>query len=210
MPEGLLPNPENENLIPFSEVVSRAKRAGVGFGKGDPNNRFRYYTKIGLLPHAKRKSFGAANPVGAYPESVVERLIQIDGQLRDGKSVQQLLREQRDDTEKRGQKGLEGLPAGITITPIPQIKPPPERPHVQVPKIGTSPPSEELPALQEPGTNQLKPAKSVLAHPLTLGALTLATVLAGPLLYFLNTDFRNNTNDILSYLTALNPKTIKK
>src|SRR4030067_1300012 len=113
MPEGLLPNPENENLIPFSEVVSRAKRAGVGFGKGDPNNRLRYYTKIGLLPHAKRKSFGGANPVGAYPESVVERLIEIDGQLKDGKSVQQLLRESMPGREK-SQPSIENLPAGGT------------------------------------------------------------------------------------------------
>lgn len=56
MPEGLLPNPINDNLIPFDEVVSRAKHAGVDFGKGNPFNRLRYYTKIGLLPHAKKEN----------------------------------------------------------------------------------------------------------------------------------------------------------
>ncbi len=100
MPKGLMPDPNplhqpgggGENLIPFDEVVARAKRAGVNFGKGSPFNRLRYYTKIGLLPHAKRKSFAGGSPIGAYPESVVEALVEIDEKLKGGFSVQAILR----------------------------------------------------------------------------------------------------------------------
>jgi len=48
---------KNEKLISIDEVIERAKKLGVDFGKGDPRNRLRYYVKIGLLPHAKRKVF---------------------------------------------------------------------------------------------------------------------------------------------------------
>lgn len=86
-------NNESEKLISIDEVVKRAKEKGVDFGKGDPKNRLRYYTKIGLIPHAKRKSFNGSPPVGAYPESVVETLIEIDREIKEGKSVQQIKRE---------------------------------------------------------------------------------------------------------------------
>jgi len=50
-------NEKNGNLISINEVIERAKKLGVDFGKGDPRNRLRYYVKIGLLPHAQRKVF---------------------------------------------------------------------------------------------------------------------------------------------------------
>src|SRR3990170_3979324 len=110
MPERILParnathsvagGPDyGENLISFDEVVARAKRAGVQFGKGDPYNRLRYYTKIGLLPHAKRKSFHGANPAAAYPEYVVDILIQIDKELQARKSIQAILRDEKVERE---------------------------------------------------------------------------------------------------------------
>ena len=100
MPEGLVPDPNppvgGDTLIPFDEVITRAKRLGVNFGKGNPLNRLRYYTKIGLLPHAKRRSFGGRSSVGAYPESVVYTLAQIGDQLKAGKSIQAILREKKE------------------------------------------------------------------------------------------------------------------
>jgi DNA-binding transcriptional MerR regulator len=85
-----------EKLIKIDELIKRAKFFGVDFGKGDPKNRLRYYTKIGLLPHALRKSFNG-KIVGAYPEWVLKRLVEIDKQLKEGKSIQEIKRK----TEKK-------------------------------------------------------------------------------------------------------------
>jgi hypothetical protein len=46
---------KEEKLIKIDEIIERAKELGVDFGKGDPKNRLRYLTKIGLLPHCQRK-----------------------------------------------------------------------------------------------------------------------------------------------------------
>ena len=37
------------------KLIKQAKKEGVQFGRGDPYNRLRYYTKIGWLPHMTRK-----------------------------------------------------------------------------------------------------------------------------------------------------------
>src|SRR4030065_372726 len=128
MPEGLLlpihggeqprvkADPTGENLISFAEVIDRVKRAGLKFGKTTPTNRLRYLTKIGLLPKAVRKSFAGQPPSGAYPEYVVDILIQIDRELKAGKSVQAILREQRAENSEQQENAQEqtvavGLPA---------------------------------------------------------------------------------------------------
>ncbi|KPJ73611.1 hypothetical protein AMJ48_00015 [Parcubacteria bacterium DG_74_1] len=84
---------DNGNLISIDDVIFRAKSRGVDFGKGDPRERLRYLTKIGLLPHAKRKSFNGQPPNGAYPEYIIELLSEIDGKLKAGKSIQELKKE---------------------------------------------------------------------------------------------------------------------
>jgi DNA-binding transcriptional MerR regulator len=94
---------QEEKLISIDELIERAKFFGVDFGKGNPRNRLRYYTKIGLLPHAVRKSFNGQNPVGAYPESVLKILIEIDKKLKQGKKIQQIKRE----LEREGKKETE-------------------------------------------------------------------------------------------------------
>ena len=55
-----------------------AKKEGVDFGKGDPYNRLRYYTKIGWLPHMERKMSDDGEVKGHYPNWVLERLVLID------------------------------------------------------------------------------------------------------------------------------------
>ncbi len=83
-----------ENLISIDDIILRAKNRGVDFGKGDPRERLRYLTKIGLLPHAQRKSFTSGQPPnGAYPEYVVELLTEIDEKIKSGKSIQELKKE---------------------------------------------------------------------------------------------------------------------
>jgi len=84
---------EENNLISIDEVISRAKRLGVDFGKGDPRERLRYLTKLGLLPHAKRKSFNGQPSQGAYPEYVIELLKEIDEKIKAGKSIQEIKKE---------------------------------------------------------------------------------------------------------------------
>ena len=88
----MLPNNEN-NLISIDDFISRAKKLGVDFGPGNPKERLRYLTKIGLLPHVKRKSFNGQSPNGAYPEYVIELLVEIDKKIKAGKNIQALKKE---------------------------------------------------------------------------------------------------------------------
>ena len=44
-----------ESLISTEKLIEESKTKGIDFGKGDPYNRLRYYTKIGWLPHMQRK-----------------------------------------------------------------------------------------------------------------------------------------------------------
>ena len=88
---------ENENLISIKDLITKAKRFGVDFGNGDPKNRLRYYVKVGLLPHAQRKSFNGLPPDGAYPKNVLGVLLEIDKKLKAGKSI----REIKDEREKK-------------------------------------------------------------------------------------------------------------
>jgi hypothetical protein len=99
-------NGENEKLISIDEVIERAKRLGVDFGKGDPRNRLRYYVKIGLLPHAKRKVFKNKFPEGAYPEEIVWKLFEIDRMIKAGKGILQIKRkfEEREKKEREKEK----------------------------------------------------------------------------------------------------------
>lgn len=66
------------SLIKTDKLIKMAKKEGVDFGKGDPYNRLRYYTKIGWLPHMTRKKTRSGDVVGHYPKWVLNRLILID------------------------------------------------------------------------------------------------------------------------------------
>ena len=110
---------KNENLISIEEVIRRAGELGVDFGKGDPKNRLRYYTKIGLIPHAQRASFGGRPPTGAYPEYVVSILVLIDKKLKEGKSILQIKRE----LEKEREEKKEALPFRFETEKLSEISP---------------------------------------------------------------------------------------
>jgi len=92
---------KKENLISIDEVIRRAKNLGVDFGKGDPRNRLRYYVKIGLLPHAKRKVFKNNLPEGAYPEEIVWKLFEIDRMIKAGKGILQIKRELKEKEREK-------------------------------------------------------------------------------------------------------------
>src|SRR3989304_9640512 len=95
----VLPCPMNknatQNLISFDEVIRLSKLRGVDFGKGDPYNRLRYYIKIGLLPKASRKSFNGLAPAGALPIDAVDQMVEIDRKIKDGNTIQTILRESK-------------------------------------------------------------------------------------------------------------------
>jgi len=62
-----------ERLIATEDLIKEAGKRGVKFGKGNPYNRIRYYTKMGWLPHMVRKS-GKGN----FPSWALDRLITIE------------------------------------------------------------------------------------------------------------------------------------
>jgi hypothetical protein len=70
--------PAVENLISIDNLIESAKKKGIDFGKGDPYNRLRYYTKIGWLPHMVRKSDEEGGIKGHYPDWALGHLILIE------------------------------------------------------------------------------------------------------------------------------------
>jgi DNA-binding transcriptional MerR regulator len=67
-----------EELISIENLIDTAKSRGIDFGKGDPYNRLRYYTKIGWLPHMIRKKDENGSTRGHYYASAVDKLIEIE------------------------------------------------------------------------------------------------------------------------------------
>jgi hypothetical protein len=65
------------DLINVETLINEAKKRGVDFGKGDPYNRLRYYTKIGWLPHMIRKK-EEHEVIGHYPIQALEKLVLIE------------------------------------------------------------------------------------------------------------------------------------
>ncbi len=61
-----------------TKLIEAAQAKGVNFGKSNPYNRLRYYTKIGLLPHMERRRNPSGNTVGHYPDWALDRLIYIE------------------------------------------------------------------------------------------------------------------------------------
>jgi DNA-binding transcriptional MerR regulator len=94
-------NENDEKLISIDELIERAKKLGIDFGKGNPRNRLRYYVRIGLLPHAKRKVFKNNLPEGAYPENIIWKLFEIDRMIKTGKGILQIKRELEEKETKK-------------------------------------------------------------------------------------------------------------
>ncbi|HNS71445.1 MAG TPA: hypothetical protein PKK07_01840 [bacterium] len=67
-----------DNLISIDNLIESAKKKGIDFGRGDPYNRLRYYTKIGWLPHMVRKTDDRGNIKGHYPDWALSYLIMIE------------------------------------------------------------------------------------------------------------------------------------
>jgi DNA-binding transcriptional MerR regulator len=67
-----------DKLISVDNLIKKAEQQKINFGKGDPYNRLRYYTKIGWLPHMVRKKEDSGEVKGHYPESALDTLVFIE------------------------------------------------------------------------------------------------------------------------------------
>ncbi len=81
-----------KRLIDIDTLLKQTKEQGIKLGKGNPYNRLRYYTKIGLLPHMERKKTEAGTTQGHYPEWVIERLREIERYKDAGLSNEDILK----------------------------------------------------------------------------------------------------------------------
>lgn len=73
------------NYYTLEKIIELAKESGVNFGKTDPYNRLRYYTKIGWLPHMVRRTDSESGEVVAhYPAWALQTLIKIEKLKKQG------------------------------------------------------------------------------------------------------------------------------
>lgn len=84
---------DQTNLISIDELIKAAKKAGVGFGKIDPYNRLRYYTKMSLLPHMERRKAKNGQIKAYYPAGTVQKLLTIEKLKAQGLTNDQILSE---------------------------------------------------------------------------------------------------------------------
>lgn len=109
-----------EDLIPIEKLIEGAIKKGVNFGKGDPYNRLRYYTKLGLLPHMKRKSVGG-DVVGHYPSYSLDMLVEIEKLKSLGLSNTEISDKLKQLTPKTGGVDVNALRVVRILTPSPKI-----------------------------------------------------------------------------------------
>ncbi len=73
------------NLVNVENLITEAKTKGINFGKGNPYNRLRYYTKMGWLPHMLRKRDSLNNTImGHYPKNALETILMIEKLKKQG------------------------------------------------------------------------------------------------------------------------------
>ncbi|MEZ6256047.1 MAG: hypothetical protein R3B92_04740 [Patescibacteria group bacterium] len=80
-----------ERQLSIEEFINKAKQQGIELGKGNPYNRLRYYTKIGLLPHMIRKQDNQGNLIGHYPFWALARLDYIEKEKKKGLNNDEIL-----------------------------------------------------------------------------------------------------------------------
>lgn len=107
-----------EELISLENLISEAAKNGVDFGKGDPYNRLRYYTKIGLLPHMVRKSING-EIVAHYPIKALDILIEIEKLKSLGFKNQDIAKKLKEieNINNKGESNFDALKLAKIITP---------------------------------------------------------------------------------------------
>ena len=79
------------DLIAVEELINILKENNINLGKGEPYNRLRYYTKIGLIPHMIRKKNSNNTNSGHYPKEVVKKIIDIEKMKMEGLSNEDII-----------------------------------------------------------------------------------------------------------------------
>jgi len=77
-------------MISVENLIQKLKEENIKFGKGNPYNRLRYYTKIGWIPHMTRKKNDQGQISGHYPISVIDEIIKIENLKKIGKSNEEI------------------------------------------------------------------------------------------------------------------------
>lgn len=77
------------NLLPISQIVEKARVAGVTFGFGNPKTHLAYLTKLRLLPQAVRRKINQEIE-GCYPEEVVSKVKQIEELKKQGLTYREI------------------------------------------------------------------------------------------------------------------------
>ncbi len=72
-------------LLSQAELITQAKARGFAFAWGEPANRIRYWSTIGLIPHAIRK-----DGVGHYPAYTVDLLLKIQELQKQGMAIENI------------------------------------------------------------------------------------------------------------------------
>ncbi len=107
-----------DGYISLENLIKEAVKNGVDFGKGDPYNRLRYYTKLGLLPHMVRKSVNG-ELVAHYPADALDTLLEIEKLKSLGMKNQDISKKLEELKLKNspGSPGLTALKIARYITP---------------------------------------------------------------------------------------------
>ena len=115
--------PENNHLLPVTQIITSARKMSISLGKGDPINAIRYYIKIGLLPHMVRKKAvdNSPNTEGFLPTYTLYLLRAIDNYQKQGIKVskqQVLISKMRHSLENSTQK-VKTPPKKFISKPLP-------------------------------------------------------------------------------------------
>lgn len=106
-------------LIAVDELIKKLKESNIDFGKGDPYNRLRYYTKIGLIPHMIRKKNDKNTNSGHFPKETFEKIITIEKLKDSGISNEEIIRKFKNTSEvSLKHKFFEIFKENITINKV--------------------------------------------------------------------------------------------
>jgi len=106
-------------LISVDELIKKLKESNIDFGKGDPYNRLRYYTKIGLIPHMVRKKNDKNTNSGHFPASTYEKILQIERHKEEGLSNEEILKKfNSEEGSFKNQNLFQKIKYNLTINKI--------------------------------------------------------------------------------------------
>ncbi len=85
-------NKPANGLIPVKEFIDEAINRGIYLGKGNPNERLRYYIKTGLLPHQVRlqPQKGVDYTIGHLPRYALDILAKIEDLKAQKKPIEEI------------------------------------------------------------------------------------------------------------------------